>query len=35
MWAVSRRIAEADATKVDDFWAASPSASQGDEPRTR
>jgi mannose-6-phosphate isomerase-like protein (cupin superfamily) len=28
MWAVSRRIAEEDSTKVDDFWAASPSAAQ-------
>ena len=31
MWAVSRRIAEEDAVKVDDFWAASPSADQADE----
>jgi mannose-6-phosphate isomerase-like protein (cupin superfamily) len=28
MWAVSRRIAKEDSTKVDDFWAASPSAAQ-------
>jgi mannose-6-phosphate isomerase-like protein (cupin superfamily) len=28
MWAVSRRIARADATKIDDFWEASPNASQ-------
>jgi mannose-6-phosphate isomerase-like protein (cupin superfamily) len=28
MWAVSRRIARADATKIDDFWEASPDASQ-------
>jgi hypothetical protein len=37
MWAVSRKIAEEDATKVDDFWAPSPSAprrtSQGPERR--
>jgi hypothetical protein len=31
IWAVSRKIAEADATKVDDFWAASPSAARTDE----
>jgi mannose-6-phosphate isomerase-like protein (cupin superfamily) len=31
MWAVSHRIAEEDAVKVDDFWAASPSAAQADE----
>jgi len=31
MWAVSRKIAEEDATKVDDFWAPSPSATQTDE----
>jgi mannose-6-phosphate isomerase-like protein (cupin superfamily) len=29
MWAVSRKIAEEDATKVDDFWEASPSAQRG------
>ena len=28
MWAVSRRIDRADATKIDDFWAASPGAAQ-------
>lgn len=28
MWAVSRRIARADATKIDDFWEASPNARQ-------
>jgi mannose-6-phosphate isomerase-like protein (cupin superfamily) len=28
MWAVSRRIDRADATKIDDFWAASPDAAQ-------
>jgi mannose-6-phosphate isomerase-like protein (cupin superfamily) len=31
MWAVSRKIAEEDSTKVDDFWAPSPSAAQADE----
>jgi mannose-6-phosphate isomerase-like protein (cupin superfamily) len=31
MWAVSRKIAEEDATKVDDFWAPSPSPAQADE----
>jgi len=30
MWAVSRRIAEGDATKVDDFWAPSPNAARID-----
>lgn len=28
MWAVSRKIAESDATKIDDFWEASPDAAQ-------
>ena len=28
MWAVSRRIDRSDATKIDDFWAASPDAEQ-------
>ena len=28
MWAVSRQIAHGDATKIDDFWAASPHAAQ-------
>ena len=28
MWAVSRRIADSDATKIDDFWEASPQARQ-------
>jgi mannose-6-phosphate isomerase-like protein (cupin superfamily) len=28
MWAVSRRIERSDATKIDDFWAASPDAEQ-------
>lgn len=28
MWAVSRRIAHGDATKIDDFWPASPEAVQ-------
>jgi mannose-6-phosphate isomerase-like protein (cupin superfamily) len=28
MWAVSRRIDRADATKLDDFWEASPDAAQ-------
>jgi len=28
IWAVSRRITEADATKVENFWTASPSAAQ-------
>ena len=28
IWAVSRRIDEADSTKLDDFWAASPQAAQ-------
>jgi mannose-6-phosphate isomerase-like protein (cupin superfamily) len=28
MWAVSRKLEHGDATKVDDFWAASPQASQ-------
>jgi mannose-6-phosphate isomerase-like protein (cupin superfamily) len=31
MWAVSRKIAEEDSTKVDDFWRASSKASQADE----
>jgi mannose-6-phosphate isomerase-like protein (cupin superfamily) len=28
MWAISRRIDRSDATKIDDFWAASPDAAQ-------
>jgi mannose-6-phosphate isomerase-like protein (cupin superfamily) len=28
MWAVSRRIARGDATKIDDFWEPSPNANQ-------
>jgi mannose-6-phosphate isomerase-like protein (cupin superfamily) len=28
MWAVSRRVDRSDATKIDDFWAASPDADQ-------
>lgn len=28
MWAISRKVAHSDATKVDDFWEASPQASQ-------
>src|SRR6185437_16146782 len=28
MWAVSRRVERSDATKIDDFWPASPSAEQ-------
>jgi mannose-6-phosphate isomerase-like protein (cupin superfamily) len=28
MWAVSRRVDRSDATKIDDFWAASPDAEQ-------
>jgi mannose-6-phosphate isomerase-like protein (cupin superfamily) len=28
MWAISRRIEHGDATKIDDFWAASPEARQ-------
>jgi hypothetical protein len=28
MWAVSRRIDRSDATKIDDFWEASPDAAQ-------
>jgi mannose-6-phosphate isomerase-like protein (cupin superfamily) len=28
MWAISRRIDRSDATKLDDFWAASPDAEQ-------
>lgn len=28
MWAVSRRIERSDATKLDDFWSASPDAAQ-------
>jgi mannose-6-phosphate isomerase-like protein (cupin superfamily) len=31
MWAVSHRIAEQDATKVNGFWAPSPNAAQADE----
>jgi mannose-6-phosphate isomerase-like protein (cupin superfamily) len=32
MWAVSRKLAGQDATKVDDFWAPSPDAARADEP---
>jgi mannose-6-phosphate isomerase-like protein (cupin superfamily) len=28
LWAISRRIARSDATKIDEFWEASPQASQ-------
>jgi mannose-6-phosphate isomerase-like protein (cupin superfamily) len=28
MWAISRRVEHSDATKIDDFWAASPDAEQ-------
>ena len=28
MWAVSRRLDQHDATKIDDFWEASPDARQ-------
>ena len=28
MWAVSRHVAHSDATKIDDFWPASPNAAQ-------
>jgi hypothetical protein len=28
MWAVSRQIDESDATKIDEFWEASPQAAQ-------
>ena len=28
MWAVSRQVEHSDATKIDDFWAASPDAEQ-------
>jgi hypothetical protein len=28
MWAISRRIDHGDATKIDDFWDASPEAAQ-------
>jgi quercetin dioxygenase-like cupin family protein len=28
MWAVSRRVERSDATKIDDFWPASPAATQ-------
>lgn len=31
VWAVSRKIAEQDAIKVDDFWTPSPRAAQADE----
>ena len=31
MWAVSRKIDDEDATKIEDFWATSPSATQADE----
>jgi mannose-6-phosphate isomerase-like protein (cupin superfamily) len=29
LWAVSRKLEESDSTKVEDFWEASPQASQG------
>jgi hypothetical protein len=29
LWAVSRKIEDSDSTKVEDFWEASPEASQG------
>jgi quercetin dioxygenase-like cupin family protein len=32
VWAVSRRIEDEDATKVEDFWEASPSAQRGASP---
>jgi len=28
MWAISRRVERGDATKIDDFWEASPNARQ-------
>jgi len=28
MWAISRRLGREDATKIDDFWEASPAAAQ-------
>jgi hypothetical protein len=28
MWAVSRRVEKSDATKIDEFWEASPEAKQ-------
>ena len=28
MWAVSRKVQESDATKLDEFWEASPAAKQ-------
>jgi hypothetical protein len=28
MWAISRKIERGDATKIDDFWQASPNAAQ-------
>ena len=28
MWAISRKVSESDATKIDDFWGASPQAAQ-------
>jgi hypothetical protein len=28
MWAISRKLGRGDATKLDDFWAASPQAQQ-------
>jgi mannose-6-phosphate isomerase-like protein (cupin superfamily) len=34
MWAVSRKIAETDSTKIDDFWAPSPSATRGVKPKS-
>ena len=33
MWAVSRRLGRGDATKIDDFWEASPEAAQRRPPR--
>jgi mannose-6-phosphate isomerase-like protein (cupin superfamily) len=34
MWAVSRRVAHGDATKIDEFWEASPQAAQQRAPRS-
>jgi mannose-6-phosphate isomerase-like protein (cupin superfamily) len=31
MWAISRKIAHGDATKIDDFWEASPQAAQSSD----
>jgi hypothetical protein len=32
MWAISRRLDQQDAVKIDDFWEASPHAAQGARP---